>query len=466
MLPRTASSPSLARQILDFLRAPEYYAQVFKLGVPIAFQNFVMSLLNMVGTMMIGQLGDVPIAAVGLANQVFFLLNLTLFGVTSGAAMFTAQLWGKRDIGNIRKVLGICVMLSLAASLPFVLIAEFAPHLALRLYTDDQAVLALGGDYLRIFGLTFLLAAVTFSYAAVLRSIGEIKVPLAVSIAALGLNLVVSYGLIFGVGGLPRMGIMGSAVATLLARIFELVVLLWLIYTRQSPVAAPLKELLSLDFSFAWKVLRPVLPVAANELLWSLGITTYNSFYAHIGTEAYAAMNIVTTIDSMAMVAFIGLGNACAILIGNQIGAEENPKAMQYAGRTLLLAPLGGLAMAGIIRIASGPLLALYKVSPETNAYAHQIIFVLVGFFWLRMMNYILFIAILRSGGDTRFAMILDGLIIWVVGVPLAYVGTYVLHWPVYGVYLLTMSEELVKWGLALWRFSSRRWIHNLAQTV
>ncbi len=455
-----------SRQLFLFFRDPEYYFQLFQIAAPIALQNFVMASLNMVGVILVGQLGSTSVAAVGLANQIFFLLNLLLFGITSGSAMFTAQLWGKRDLANIHKVLGLAVSMSLAAGLVFFTIAVFFPEQALRIYSNDPEVIRLGSQYLRIIGWSCLFSAVTTSYAAILRSVGEIKIPLMVNISALALNTLLSYILIFGLFGLPALGVRGVGVGGLIARILETSALLWVTYARRTPAAASLRELFNLDLSFAWKVLKPVLPVALNELLWSLGVTTYNIAYAHISTDAVAAMNIVSTVDTMSFGFFNGISNACAILVGNRIGAGDEDEAQIYAARSLSLGFLGGLVVGGLVFFVSPLILTVYKVDAEVIRDAQMVLRIVGCVLWLRAMNMILFIGVFRSGGDTRFALLLDGVIIWLTGVPLALTGALLLHLPVYWVYLLVMSEEITKWTLGIFRFISKKWIHNLAKTV
>jgi putative MATE family efflux protein len=425
-----------------------------------------MSSLNMVGVVMIGQLGAAPVAAVGLANQIFFLLNLILFGITSGFAMFTAQLWGIRDVPNIRKVLGLALTLGLSAGTLFLIIAEFFPVQALSIYSKDPIVITLGSDYLRIIGFSFVLYAITFCYSAVLRSTGDVQKPLFVTIMALSLNALLSYTLIFGKLGFPIMGVKGAAIAVLISRIVECCVLLALTYRKGSPAAGKIKELFSYNLVFARKVLKPVLPVVANEILWSTGITAYYIVYARIGTEAIAAMNIAGSIEQMAFVLFQGIGNACAIMVGNRIGAGDEEQAFRYAARSEALGVMGGLVMGSIILVSSNLVLSLYNVSPTVIYYAHRVLTITGLLLWLRVSNMILFIGVIRSGGDTRFGFLLDGVIIWVVGVPLAFAGAFIFHLPVYWVYLLVMSEEITKWLLGMYRFFSRKWIHNLAQTV
>jgi Na+-driven multidrug efflux pump len=203
-----------------------------------------------------------------------------------------------------------------------------------------------------------------------------------------------------------------------------------------------------------------------NELFWALGITTYFAIYARISTESVAAMNIVSTLEGVAIVAFIGLGNATAILVGNRIGAGETERAHRYAGHSLALAVAGGILVGGFILLLTEVILSFYKVPPEVILYARRAMLVLASFLWLRASNIILFIGVLRAGGDTRMAFILDAVIIWVVGVPLAYFGAFVLQLPVYLVYLLVMTEELLKCVIAMLRYNSRRWIHDLTRVV
>ncbi|MCI0519377.1 MAG: MATE family efflux transporter [Chloroflexi bacterium] len=448
--------------LVTFLTDREYLSRLTTIAVPIALQNFVMSSLNMVASVMIGQLGETSIAAIGLAGQFFFLLNLSLFGVTSGASMFTAQLWGKRDIPNIRRVLGISLTLSLTIGSFFLFVTAFIPHLGLSVYTQDAAVIQLGSQYLRIFGWSYVFFAVSMAFASVLRSTGEVRLPLLVSAGALGVNILLSYGLIFGNLGFPRLEVRGAAIAALIARILECLAMLLFAYARKTPAAGSLRELFRLDWPFARSVLKPIFPVALNEIFWSLGITTYNIIYARIGTDAIAAMNIASAIDAIAMPLFIGTAHACAILVGNLIGAGEEEKAYHYGGRSLLIAGLLAILMGIVIYLGAPTIIALYKVSPEVIGYAQRVINMIAIFYWLRMSNLILFLGILRSGGDTRFGFWLDAGTIWVVGVPMALLGAFVFHLPVYWVYLMVMSDEFTKWAVTMWRFLSRRWIHNL----
>ncbi len=452
--------------LLAFFSDRDYYRRLVRIAFPITLQNLVTASLNMVGAVMIGQLGAVPVAAVGLANQVFFLLNLMLFGITTGSAMFTAQLWGKRDIANIRKVLGLALTLGLGVAVLFLVVAEVFPNVALGVYSQDPAVIAQGSEYLSIIGFSFLMFAISFCYAIILRSTGDVKTPLTVTFTSLGLNTLLSYLLIFGKLGLPALGVRGAAIAVLVSRATECGLYLWLTYRKDSPAAATLRELFSYNLEFARKVLKPVLPVVANEMLWSLGTTAYSVVYARISTDAIAAMNIIFAVDQVAQVLFNGLGHACAIMVGNHIGAGDEQQAFSYAARTEALGMLGALGVGGLVLASANPVLSLYNIPPLVVEFAQHAFIILGLFMFIRASNMIMFIGIFRSGGDTRFAFILDGVIIWVLGVPLACLGAFYFHLPVYWVYLLAMSEEVSKWALGMYRFLTRKWIHNLAHIV
>ena len=456
----------LFERIVDFYRDREYFRSLRRIALPIIAQQFILSGLSMVSVILIGQKGDTAVAAVGLANQVFFLLNLVLFGIISGTAMFTAQFWGKGDIPNLRRALGLCLALSVSASLIFMLLAQFVPERMLGFYSSDPAVIALGSQYLRIYSWAFVFFAITFSYALVLRSTGDVHTPTLISVFALSLSTLLSYCLIFGKFGFPAMGVPGAAAAALIARSLECTILLVITYARRSPVAATLTELFGFDLSFLGKMLKPIIPVVLNEIFWALGITSYNAIYGHIGTDAFAAMSIVATIDQMALVLFQGVAHATAVTVGNRIGAGQEEAAHRYAGRSLGLGLIGGVLVGALLLMLRAPVLSLYKVTPEVISSAYRVLTIIALFLWMRFNNMTIIIGILRSGGDTRFSLVLDGIIIWVVGVPLSALGAFVFHLPVHWVYLFAMSEETAKWILGLQRYLSRKWIHNLALTV
>jgi putative MATE family efflux protein len=453
----------LLQRIRHLYRDPDYFTEMRKLALPIMAGQLMFSVMNMAGVVFVGQKGEIAVAAVGLAGQAAFLLNLVHFGVVSGAAMFTAQFWGRKDITNLRRVLGMSMGLALATALIFLAIAQFAPETFLRIYSKDPAVIELGTSYMRLFSWSFLITAVTSSFAMIMRSTGNVKPPMYIGAAALGLNTLLSYGLIFGKFGLPELSINGAAVANVIARAVECVSLLAFIYVRKTPVAASVRELTDLNMDFIRRMLKPMLPVILNELFWSLGITAYSAIYGRMGTDAIATVNIISSIEQVAFVIFIGISNATSVLVGNRIGAGKEQEAYEYAGRSLGLGIVGGVLMGILLQALKTPILSLYNVSPEVIYNAGLVMNVASIFLWVRVNNMTIVVGILRAGGDTRFSLFVDGIIIWIIGVPLAALGAFIFHLPVYWVAVCVMSEEVTKWLLGINRFRSRKWINNLA---
>lgn len=440
-----------------------FFSIVWRLALPIATQQLVMNALNAVDVLMIGQLGETAVAAVGLANQVFFLLSLFMFGCGSGAAVFSAQFWGRGDIANLRRVLGIGLRLALAGGILFTAAAVLAPSQVLAVYSKDPAVIDLGSRYLRLVGLCYIPTSITMIFGIILRSTRTVKVPMMVSVGALSLKTLLAYGLIFGRFGLPALGVPGAALATVVARTLECAVLVGLSYRLRLPTAARWRELALPDRVFLAAFARTTLPVILGEIIWSIGVTTYNAVYARIGTDAIAAVNIASTIEGIALVPFMGLGNACAILLGNQIGAGETGAALTYARRFLLLAAGGAAAIGVLILAVSRGVVDLYRISSEAQTYARSVLVVMSAVLWLKALNMTLIVGILRSGGDTRFALFADTGPMWLLGVPAALLAAFVLHLPVYWVMgLIVLTDEGLKAMVGLRRVASGRWINNV----
>jgi putative MATE family efflux protein len=447
---------------LSFLRDREFFRAMLTLAVPVAFQQLITASLNMIDVLMVGQLGETAVAALGLANQIFFLLILFLFGVTSGMAIFTAQYWGRGDVENIRRVLGICLVIAVFVATIFTLAATLIPQTLMSFYTEDREVIQLGSDYLRIVGLSYVTMAITVSYISILRSITMVKITVIVAVLALGLKTILAYLLIFGIGIFPALGVRGAAIGTAIGWTFECILLIILVYTLKTPLAANPLSFFRFSRPFAMNVLKTSMPAAVNEVLWSVGITSYNAVYARIGTDAIAAVNINATIEELMFVLFIGLGNACAVMVGNKIGAGDSHVAFEY-GRRFVILGVAAAMMGGVIVLSlRETVIGLYQLSPSGAANLRGLMLVYSLSIWLRVFNFMLFIGALRAGGDTRYAMFTELFSIWAIGVPVALIGGFVLHLPVYGVYALVLLEEAVKAVIIYRRFLSRSWIHDL----
>ena len=440
----------------------KFFSTMLRLAAPIMLQNMVFSSLGLVDGLMIGQLGEDAVAAVGVANQVFFLMQLLLFGISSGTAIFIAQYWGQNDLKRIQSVLGLGLLMSVLGSLIFSAGAIAAPLKVLGIYSTDTALLAQGESYLRVVAISYVFTAITFTFSSALRSTENVRLPMAISLITLSINTLLNYCLILGNFGFPALGVKGAAIATVASRTFETMLLLIITYKQKLPVAARISSFLNYKILPMGNFFKTLLPVIATEIAWSFGIATYNVVYARIGTESIAAINIAATLDRLIFVIFFGLGNACSIMLGNQIGSGKNDIAKDY-GKKFLIIGASGAAIFGLLMLTlANPLLSLYKVSTTTIEYTFKILIAMAISLPIRSLNFMLLIGILRSGGDTRFAFIADAGMVWVVGVPLAFFGAFVLELPIYWVYPLVLIQEIVTVSLGLYRFLSGKWIHSL----
>ncbi|MDP2777341.1 MAG: MATE family efflux transporter, partial [Anaerolineales bacterium] len=347
-------------------------------------------------------------------------------------------------------------------ALIFTLAATLMPQVVLGFYTNDPEVIEIGSRYLRIVGFSYIPVALATSYIATLRSIQLIKITVIATIIALIFKTILGYMLIFGIGIFPALGVEGAAIGTASGWALELILLLSLVYTQKTPLAANPLTFFAFDISFFARVLRTTLPALANEFFWSVGITSYNAIYAHIGTDSIAAVNINATIEELGFVVFMGLGNACAVMVGNRIGAGKKEEAYETVRRVIILSVLSAWAVGVLVLLLRNFVVSLYDLSPSGVNNVRMLMLMMACILWIRMFNFSTFIGALRAGGDTRFALLMEICSIWLIGVPAAYIGAFVLNLPVYYVYLMVALEEVAKAFVSAWRFRSRKWIHDL----
>ncbi len=435
-----------------------------RLGLPIMMQNLFTVLGSTITTLMTGQLGDVPLAAVGLANQLYFILSLVQFGISSGAAIFTAQFWGNNDEDGIAKVLGVSLLVDVFVSSIFMTIALAFPGRFLQLFTTDKQVIALGVSVLTIAGFSYFFTPITFSYNAILRSTGNVRLPMMVSFTGILLNILFGYMFIFGKLGMPALGAQGAAYANLIARVVECIAMLSATYYLKTPLAVHFRKIFTFNRAFVSKILARVLPVTVNELMWALGISAYSAIYAHISTEAIAAINIRASIEDMFFAPFLGITHACAIVVGNAIGSGEQGKSYGYIKQAVRIVIALSIVLGVVLILGRGFIASLYNISDLTAFYTRNLLLVLGLFLWLRTINTLYFVAMLRSGGDTHFGSLVDVGCMWLIGVPAAFLTAFVFHLPVYLVYLAIMLDEFTKLFLFINRYHSRKWIHNLVE--
>lgn len=450
--------------INSFKKHKEFIPKLIAIASPIILQNFFSSSLNFVDVFMVGQLGEKEVAAVGIGNQIFFLFLMFTFSIASGVSIFTAQYWGKKDIKNIHSTMGIGITFTLAVSAFFTLAVILFPNALIMIFNKDPKVIELGAQYIKIIALCFFATSISGIYAFVLRSTEHVKFPMIVSVTALLLNTFLNYLLIFGKFGFPELGVRGAAIATIIARGIEFGILLTFTYIRKYPIAAGLKDIFNYSKDMVKNYVKIWLPVMGQSMGWALGYTMYSVIYGNISTESIAAYNIACSVERICLMLFTGLGSACAIMVGNRIGAGEEYKARDYSKNFLFLAFAFSIVIAIPLIIVRANVVNLYNLSDKSSLYLYYLLLVIACILLPRAMNITFHVGILKAGGDTFFSMIVDMGGIWLVGVPLAAVAAFIFKLPVYYVMAIAATEELVKMIVAYYRFFSNKWVHNLTK--
>lgn len=445
-------------RLLDRLDRP-FYRQLLVLAAPIMLQNFIASSLNMFDTLMIGQLGENEVAAVGVANQVFFLFNLVANGAAAGCSIFLSQFWGGGDRRSVHKVVGLGLMMNLCIGLLFTGAACAFPGPIIGLFSDDQAVISLGIEYLLLAALSYAFTSVSFLLAGAMRSVGKAWPPMIISAGAVLVNIALNQVFIFGELGAPAMGVRGAALATLIARVVEMALMLVFCFLPSSPLRGRLREYISFTPAFTGKVLLKTLPILLNESCWAVGTMLYVRAYGHIGTHAIAASQICNTVQNLFMVACFSLASSSLVMIGNQIGAGRREQAVIYSRRFSKLALLVGLILGIAVALSAPAILTLFKVSEQAARAAVAMLRIFSLIAPIRVLN----VGVFRGGGDAGFSLAAEGVTMWTIGVPLAFLGAVTLRLPVEQVVLLITLEEIVKCVIALFRLRSNRWLHEVA---
>lgn len=440
-----------------------FYKSMFAIAIPIALQNLITSALNMVDTLMISSLGQSSIAAVGLANQVFFFYILLTFGINSGSSIFIAQYWGKEDIPKIRKILGLALSIGTLLGVFFTIIAFFFPEFIMGLLIQEAEVIEIGSEYLRIISLSYIVTSISFAYSVALRTTGNPNIPMKISAIAFVTNTVFNYILIFGKLGLPAMGVVGAAWGTVIARFVEIGITFYAVYASKGPLAANVKELFGWNKEFYVKYIKTTYAVVLAEGAWSLGQVMYSVAYAKLGEEATAAVQLTNTIQNIFFVLIRGLANACTVMVGNKIGGGQEEEAYEYAKKFVIISTILGLILGIIMAITPKFTLMFFKgLEPGLYDVSYKLLVVMGLTFVIRVFNSTAIVGVLRGGGDTTFGMIIDIGSVWIVGVPLAFIGAMVFEMPVYYLLLLITLEELVKVVVAIPRMLSKKWIKNI----
>ena len=441
-----------------------FYRNVFALVVPMALQNLINVGVTAIDVVMLGKVGETALSGSSLAGQIQFIMMLLFFGITSGATVLTAQYWGKKDTRTIEKILGMGLSVSLVVAAVFTIAALLIPETLMRIYSSDVEVITEGARYLRIVGLSYLCIAVTQVYLNIMRSIERVLIATFVYFMSLVVNVVVNALLIFGLCGFPKLGIVGAAIGTLCARITETVMVLVYARTRNRDVRIRLYDMFHIDRVLLRDYMVYAMPVVLNELMWGLGSSANTAVIGHMGSAAVAANSVAQVARQLATVVVFGISNATAIYLGKTIGERQILHARAYAkrfvGLSLLLGTIGG----GIILLAAPVARANLELTEQAKQYMNFMFFVMSYFTIAQSVNTTMVVGVFRSGGDTRFGLIMDVSTMWGCSILIGAVAAFVLHASVPVVYVILMSDELIKIPICVYRYRTYKWLNNVTR--
>ena len=462
------------KQFKIILNDKVFLKKTLAITIPIVLQNLLNNLVNLVDTLMIGKLGETSIAAVGLANKLFFVFSLLMFGVSSGSSILAAQYWGKGELLSIKRVLRISLLFGVGGSLIFAIPGFLFPETIMGIFTHLPQTISEGAKYLIIIVFSYPLTAITMCYVSILRSMNYVRLPVIITSISILVNVFFNYAMIYGNFGFPKMGVAGAALATLIARIVECASLLLLVYTHKAG-DGKLGDFIHLKYDkvkeggaafinklFMSKYLSTAAPVIANEFMWGLGVTMYSLVYGRMGDAATAAITITNTVEQVALVFFFGLCHASSVMLGNELGSDRLDKAEEYAKNFIAIMFVLSIVGAIIVFFIKNPVVSLFDVSDEVLEYVKLCITVFALYMPVRLLNTLFIVAILRSGGDTKAALFLDITSVWFIGIPMAVLGGLVLKLPIYTVYAMILIEEIYKLVLSYIRYRQKKWLRNI----
>ena len=441
-----------------------FYRTVIALVVPMALQNLINVGVTAADVIMLGAVGEDALSGASLAGQVQYIMTLFLFGLTSGATVLTAQYWGKGDKDAIEKILGIAVKTAVFVTALFTAAALVVPGLLLRIFTGDPVVIAEGIKYLRIVAFTYVMIGITQAYLYIMRSVERVIVATVVYLLSLVCNIIMNSIFIFGLFGLPAMGVSGAALGTLCARILEVVLVAGYARFFNKDIKLRLRYVIHTDKVLFGDFMKYALPVVINEVMWGLGTAANTAILGHMGSPVVAANSVAQVARQLATVVSFGLSSAAAIYLGKTIGEKKMEHARAYAKRLIGLSLIMGVLGGAVILIASPVASAFLSLSAEAKDYLRIMFFVMSYFVVGQAFNTTMVVGIFRSGGDTRFGLILDVSTMWCCSILLGFLAAFVFKLSVPIVYMILMSDEIIKIPITSWRYRSCKWLRDVTR--
>lgn len=441
----------------------ELYKSLVSLVIPIAIQNLLGCLVNSADILMLGYVGQDELAAVSLANQYMFILWGFFFGINSAATIMNAQYWGKGDRRTIQAVLGIAFKLCLAVTLIVSILCIVFPEGLMSLYTDDAVMISIGRDYLRTIGISYTLMSFAQAYHCTLRSVEMAKKSTIISTITVFLNVFLNAVFIFGLFGMPKLGVIGVAFATTVARVIELVICI-IDYIAGTIFKPDLALLLSRHKELSSDFVKYAGPALVNDLMWTLAFSSYSIILGHLNSDMVAASSVATTLRDLFTTVCFGIAAGGSVLIGKELGANNLTKAKKDS-KTLTAMTVITTALLGVLlALFRHPLMSFFVLNDR--AYAYLDIMMLISSYYIigQTFNTLMIAGIFRAGGNTKFGMICDIICMWVVSVPLGFIVAFVFKWPPIIVYFVLCLDEFWKIPVVIKYYKSDKWLNNITR--
>lgn len=442
-----------------------FCGKLFRLTVPIALQSLMLALVAAADAIMLGSFAQDAMAAVSLATQIQFVQNMILMAFVSGFGILGAQYWGKGDKQTVNDIFCMTLRCCGVVSVLFFVGCACFPDYLMRLFTNEEVLISIGVKYLQIAGWSYLLTGISQCYLAVMKVSEHASQTALVSSCAVIINIVLNAVFIFGLFGLPAMEVRGAALATLIARIIELI---WCIYysTREGYISPNWKRFAKRIPVLAADFRRCALPLLGGSLFWGIGFTSYTAFMGHMGTDAAAANSVAAVVRDLICCLCNGIASGGGIMVGNELGSGNMKRGKLYGDRLVKLAFLCGFLSTGVMLAATPLVLKFVKLSEKAGDYLVGMMVIMAVYMIGRAVNTIVINGIFAAGGDTMFDVYSLAVCMWGIAVPLAAVGTFLFHWPVLVVYACTCLDEVGKIPWVMYHYRKYGWVKDLTRTL
>ncbi len=444
-------------------KSNSFYQKLFKLVLPIAFQQFMLALVSASDAFMLGLQNQESLSAVSLASQVTFVENLFLTSMTLGLSMFAAQFWGNKDKESVEKIFAFVMKITVIVSLIFFFFSLCFPNLLMYIFTQDEALINAGAVYLRVVSASFILTAISQIYLCVLKNTGKASKTSIISSTSVVINIVFNTILIFGLLGIPKLEVAGAAIATVIAKSVEVI---WCILEtiRKDNVKLKAKYFLHDSKTIRKDFWKYTTPVLCNEIVWGCGFTMHSVIMGHLGSDAAAANSIANIAKNLVACFSLGVASGGGIIVGNELGMGNLETAKKYGKKIIVAALISGFA-AGAVLLSVSPLVLHYaKLSETAKDYLQMMFFVcsvnLIGY----AVNSSTVAGIFCAGGDTKFGLRCDAVVMWCIAIPSGLLAAFLLKAPVAVVFLILNADELIKLPAVFIHYRKYLWVRNLTK--